>query len=140
MGSPQCLHDLLIQDEGLKLKSYVDTEGKTTVGVGRNITDVGISFDEAMVLLDSDIRRARQAAQTLPWFSQLNAARQDVVLNMIFNLGLGGFLEFKSMTAALSEGKYAVAAEEMLSSHWASQVGDRAKRLAQMMTLGIYPA
>lgn len=140
MSSPQCLHDLLIQDEGLKLKPYLDTQGKTTVGVGRNITDVGISFDEAMVLLDSDIRRARQAAQILPWFSNLNSVRQDVVLNMIFNMGLGGFLEFKSMIAALANEKFGIAATEMLNSHWAGQVGDRAKRLAQMMTLGVYPA
>ena len=49
------LRDQLIIDEGLRLRPYRDSVGKLTIGVGRNLDDVGISNDEAMVLLDHDI-------------------------------------------------------------------------------------
>ncbi len=139
MSSPQCLKDLLIQDEGLKLKPYTDTVGKITLGVGRNLSDVGISFDEAMMLLRNDIAKARSAAQTFSWFNNLNPVRQDVIISLIFNMGLGGFSEFKNVIAALYDGKNATASEAMLDSKWAKQVGDRAVRLSHMMMLGMYP-
>lgn len=55
---------------------------------------------------------------------------------MAFNLGVGGLLEFKQMLAALEEGQYEEAAKQMLMSHWALQVGDRAKRISEMMRTG----
>ena len=80
----KALREMLIRDEGLRLKPYRDTVGKLTIGVGRNLEDVGISAEEADLLLHNDIQHAAKALdqQLLAW-RQLNVARQQVLLNML---------------------------------------------------------
>lgn len=141
------LQEQLERHEGLRLKPYRDTVGKLTIGVGRNLSDKGISHDEAMMLLDGDMAEARRDARTLPFFIDLDSVRQDVVTNMVFNLGLTRLNHFRKMKAALEAGDFHTAAAEMLDSKWAQQVGDfpprpghpyggRAWELAQMMRTG----
>lgn len=130
----------LIKAEGLKLKPYTDTVGKTTIGCGRNLSDVGISLSEAYYLLDNDIDRAiRGIAEKCPWFLKLNDARQNVIVEMVFNLGIGGFLEFGHTIAAIQRADYQGAAMAMLQSKWAKQTGSRAARLAATMETGVLP-
>lgn len=127
----------LIVDEGLRLKPYLDTVNKISIGVGRNLTDVGISETEAMYLLDHDIDRTVSGLlNAVPWWVDLDAVRQRVLANLAFNLGVGGLLTFHDTLRAVANGDYPRAADEMLSSLWARQVGDRAKRLAAMMLTG----
>ena len=130
------LKQMLIEHEGLRLRPYQCSAGKLTIGVGRNLEDRGISSDEALMLFDNDMKDAIKDAMTLKWFPKLNPARQGVIVDMIFNLGLGRFLLFKKTTALMAVGDYEGAAAEMLNSKWAGQVGKRATRLAQMMTTG----
>ncbi|MDR8747231.1 glycoside hydrolase family protein [Burkholderia multivorans] len=126
----------LSRDEGRRLKPYVDTVGKTTIGVGRNLTDVGITDAECDLLLSNDIdRTVAWLDRNLSWWRQLDAVRQRVVVNMAFNMG-GSLLTFTNTLAAIKRGDYAAAADGMLASKWASQVGARAKRLADMMRSG----
>lgn len=127
----------LERDEGLRLKPYRDSVGKLTIGIGRNLDDVGISQKEAEFLLDNDLTRtlARLDA-SLPKWRELDTVRQRVVANMAFNLGVGKLFEFKKMLAALDKKDYAEAAIQMLDSTWATQVGERAQRLAKMMRDG----
>lgn len=130
------LREMLIRHEGLKLMPYVDTVGKTTIGVGRNIEDVGISRAEALFLLDNDIAD-REAAfdRLIPWWRSLSDARQRVLIDMSF-MGVVKLMGFKLMLAALQRGDYDEAARQMLSSLWAKQVKDRAPDLASMMRQG----
>ena len=96
------LHDMLIRHEGLRLKPYLDTKKKLTIGVGRNLDDVGITRDEAWALLNNDIARVRrEVKRAFPWFSKVNPVRKDVVLNMVFNLGLQRFRGFRKAIAAI---------------------------------------
>jgi len=133
------LKDMLIRHEGCVLKPYVDSVGKYTIGIGRNLEDVGISKAEAMVLLDNDIVRAVQAVRAVyPWYEVLNEPRKDVIVSMVFNMGLVGFSKFRKTIEFLERGDYKSAAEEMLSSKWAKQVGVRAKELARIMESGQY--
>lgn len=130
----------LVADEGLRLFPYVDTVGKLTIGCGRNLSDVGISNAEAMTLLDHDVDACiTDLAGSFPWFVKLDAVRQRVIVNMRFNLGPAGFRSFKRMVHAVALGQYALAAEHMRGSKWASQVKGRAYRLAQAMETGIDP-
>ncbi len=123
--------------EGLKLFPYRDTVGRLTIGYGRNLTDVGISREEASMLLDHDLVTAVVSCQQhFSWFNQLDAARQRVLAEMCFNLGLQGLLEFTRMLQAVQNGHYATAAAEMLRSSWAGQVGYRARRLSSLMQTG----
>jgi len=134
---------MLLVDEGLRLKPYRDTVGKLTIGVGRNLDDVGISEDEALYLLENDIQRAIQDATDIfgaeIWLS-LDEIRQAVILDMLFNLGKPRFLTFRKFIQAIKEKNFSKAAFEMLNSRWARQVGRRAERLAYMMRTGkIHP-
>jgi lysozyme len=133
------LAEQLMIDEGLRLMPYKDTVGKLTIGVGRNIADIGITKEEAMFLLKNDIARVdAKVDKHLPWVKEMVQARQDVVLNMAFNLGISRLLLFKNTLAYMKAGDYDAAAQGMLESKWAKQVGARATRLAQMMKTGEY--
>lgn len=134
------LRALLIRHEGMRLKSYTDSVGKTTIGCGRNLTDVGISPLEANLLLKNDMDRVLlEAYQNFPWFKYLDSVRQDAILDMLFNLGMTRFSQFHQLTEALQNQNYLKAATEMLNSLWAQQVGVRARELSQMLLTGFYP-
>lgn len=127
----------LRRDEGVRLKPYRDTVGKLTLGVGRNLDDVGITSEEADYLLENDIgRAAADLDRNLPWWRGLSEARQRAILNMAFNLGLPRLLGFGNMIHALHSGEYDRAAAEALDSRWARQVGARAQRIAEMFREG----
>ena len=132
------LRKMLIRHEDLRLKPYKDSVGKLTIGVGRNLDDKGITEAEAMLLLSNDIGDALSDAKKFAWFSDLNSPRQDVVVDMMFNLGLTRFSGFKKMIAAIEHGNFPEAADQMLDSKWARQVGLRASELSQMMRTGAY--
>ena len=133
------LIQLLKRHEGVRLKLYTDSVGKLTIGVGRNLEDIGISLEEADQLLKNDIVRvAEQAEQNFPWLNNLSPVRQDVVLSMIFNLGLHGFMGFKKTIQAIATRDFELASKEMMNSQWAAQVGARAYELSEMMRLNEY--
>ena len=127
----------LTRDEGLRLKPYRCTAGKLTIGVGRNLDDVGISQGEAEIMLRNDIDRAAEGLdRELPWWRNLDEVRQRVMVNMTFNLGIAGLLGFKNTIELVRTGQYLDAAQHMLATKWAKQVGPRAERLALMMRDG----
>jgi lysozyme len=127
----------LERDEGLRLKPYRCTAGRLTIGCGRNLDDVGISESEAGYLLDSDIARTvADLDRSLPWWESLDEIRQRVLINMAFNMGISGLLQFKDTLEMIHAGRYGDAADEMLVSLWAAQVGPRALRLSAMMRTG----
>ncbi|HDM8041181.1 TPA: glycoside hydrolase family protein [Vibrio fluvialis] len=127
---------LIKKHEGLRLKPYRCSNQKLTIGYGRNLQDNGISQQEAETLLQHDLDAAVKDAETLPYFASLNEARQAVIVDMIFNLGLPRLGMFKKMIAAIEQQLWHVAANEMLNSRWARQVGKRAKTLSEMMRTG----
>jgi len=127
----------LIRDEGLRLKPYKDTVGKLTIGIGRNLDDRGITEEEARILLGNDIKECETQVQNrLPWAFEMDYPRYAVLINMAFNLGINGLLGFKNALVAMRAENWSVAAEEMLDSKWARQVGDRANRLVKQMETG----
>lgn len=134
------LDRLLVQlkrHEGLRLKPYIDTAGHLSIGYGRNLAGVGLTREEAEMLLANDVARTWAAlAAALPWVTGLDPVRQNVLANMCFNLGLKGLLGFQTTLGHVQGGHYAEAAQAMLTSKWASQVGARARELARQMASG----
>jgi len=131
------LEDQLIDHEGLELKPYHCTADKLTIGVGRNIQDRGITEDEARYLLKNDIKIVEDELLTRqPVVAGLDSVRQRVLVDMGFNLGLPILMKFQNMWSAIEDGDYHEAARQMMDSRWASQVGQRAERLAQAMSSG----
>ena len=158
------LKDQLILHEGMRLKPYKCPANKWTIGVGRNLEDAGLSGDEqlklfgtsglnreeiidgllvrgiseeeALFLLDNDIKKCTADVKKFPWFESLDPVRQKVIVDMRFNLGLDGLKGFRKMIHHLEVGAYVNAAEEMKNSKWYHQVGTRARRLVEMMRTG----
>lgn len=121
------------QGEGLRLFPYRCSAGKLSIGFGRNLDDVGITELEAEYLLMNDLQRAENDAKKLPGFDNCSQVRRDVLIEMVFNLGLPRVLGFRKMLAAVSNGDYTEAARQMLDSKWHKDVGNRADRLAWRM-------
>jgi lysozyme len=126
-------------DEGRRKLVYRDTVGKLTVGVGRNISDRAFSSDEIDLMLKNDIAYVgRELDRAIPWWRKLDDVRQNVIANMAFNMGVPRLLGFSMTLDLVNSGRFDAAAEEMLRSKWADQVGDRAKRLSQQMRRGVF--
>lgn len=127
----------LRRDEGVKLKPYRCSAGALTVGVGHNLDAKGISEAVSDLMLSEDIADAMaDLDRELPWWRKLDGVRQRVLVNMTFNLGIGGLLGFRNTLRFVQRGQYLDAAQGMLQSKWARQVGKRAVRLATMMRDG----
>ncbi len=127
-------------DELRSKKIYVDTVGKVTGGVGRNLTDRDFSDDEVDLMLQNDMNFVeKELDKKLPWWRGMTEARQNVLANMCFNMGMPRLLEFKNTLMMMQTKCYDAAAGEMLNSKWATQVGDRAKRLSAIMKSGEFP-
>lgn len=130
------IDEQLILHEGLRLKPYVDTAGKITIGVGRNLSDNGITVESAGSLLTLDIAIAIVIVRQFTWFDDLDRVRAKVLIDMAFNLGGPKLKTFKNFLAAMARKDYNAAADEMLNSVWATQVPVRANRLAKMIRTG----
>ncbi len=132
------LREQLIRDEEDRQFMYLDAGGVPTVGVGRNLRDKGLSLLERAFLLQNDIAdHTLEVCQAIPWSEGLDEVRREVLINMSFNLGTAGLLQFVKFLAALKAKNYPLAAKEMLDSKWAPQVGGRAVRLSQQIILGV---
>ena len=128
------IKELLKKHEGLRLKPYRCTAGKLTIGYGRNLEERGITEEEADMMLQNDIDWfTNQLRRELSWFDSKPEVVKTVLVNMSFNLGVGGLLGFKNTLKAIEQGRYKDASEMMLKSMWARQVGSRAKELSEMM-------
>lgn len=127
-------------DEGKRKRIYTDTVGKITGGVGRNLTDRDFSDDEIALMLKNDIAIVEaDLDRNCPWWRGMCDARQNVLANMCFNLGVKRLLGFKDTLALMQAGRYDATAMAMLDSQWARQVGARAFRLAIVMRSGMLP-
>lgn len=135
----EILRKMLVIQEGLETKLYYDTLGIPTIAVGRNLRDVGLSYDECMYLLDNDIReRLEQLPIRYTYFTNLSDVRKMVVISMSF-MGMKTFSEFHKFHGALMLNDYKTAAQEMLNSRWARQVKRRSQVLATMMETNEFP-
>ena len=131
--------------EGYRNKVYLDTLGKRTVGVGHlcveDFWEDDKEYEEKflMTILEHDLQTAVKSAKELMQqhgCMDMDEVAEEIVIEMVFQLGKTGVSKFKNMWKALSELNYVGASFEMLDSKWAKQVGDRAKRLKQMIVEG----
>lgn len=135
----------LIRDEGIGEFPYNDKtgnlvqlpEGHITIGIGRNLEAKPLSQEiiELMFVEDSleAIASLKSIFKNFDYFSQ---ERAHALVNMMFNLGKGGFSKFHKMITAIHLGDWSTAAKEAKDSIWYSQVGERARRIVEAFNHG----
>tara|TARA_R110000782_G_scaffold263813_1_gene356654 strand:- start:43 stop:492 length:450 start_codon:yes stop_codon:yes gene_type:complete len=137
----------LIMDEGYKTETYEDHLGFLTLGVGHLVLDtdpeinkpVGTPVSEERIqeCLNDDIDTVcNELDRNMSWWRGLDGIRQRALANMCFNLGYPRLNKFVKFIAAMQKGDWKTAGEEMMDSKWATQVGNRAVRLQQMVIQG----
>lgn len=135
----------LRRDEGVKYKPYKDTVGIWTIGVGHNMEAKPIPKDWTFPLTDAQVDQLlagdlqdvfKDLDNALPWWRNLSYVRQRALANMCYNLGITRLLGFKNTLSYIQSARWKDAAQGMMSSKWAKQVGNRATRLAEMMVKG----
>jgi lysozyme len=148
----QQLIEQLKKHEGFRSKVYQCTAGRNTIGYGYNLdanplklsnyelnqfNAKGIEEKVAEWLLLRMIDKCTgELVHNISWFESLDDVRQAVLINMAFNLGITGLLQFKTTLAMVKAGDYVLAAENMLKSKWATQVKGRATELSEQMKTG----
>ena len=122
-------HRVYKTSEGLRLKLYTCPAGKLTIGYGYNIEDLGIPQEIADRLFEISYLQAQKDAKTYLGhiWDHIGQTRQEVITDMSFNMGLSRLSGFKGVKKALANLDFAKAADEMLDSKWARQVGKRAR-------------
>ena len=136
------LIEMLKIHEGVETHAYKCSASKITIGVGRNIDPeggIGLSEDEIDYLLQNDIDRIITELEfEYGWFSELNEARQDAMIDISFNLGQTRLRKFKKALTAMEKSDWDTAANEFMDSKWSKQVGNRAKELTEIIRNGKY--
>lgn len=123
------------QEEGFRPYPYHDSRGYLTVGYGHNL-DTPMAERLASVILQWHLDECEFDCQNFSWWQACDPVRQSVLLDMAFNMGLAGLLQFRLVLNAVCNKDWQTAHDEMLKSAWASQVGQRAQHLAQIMLTG----
>ena len=132
--------------EGYRNKVYLDTLGKRTVGVGHLCVEEFWEDDKEyeekflMDILEADLQNAIKGAKDLMaehGCMDIDEVAEEIIIEMIFQLGKTGVSKFKNMWKALSGLDYTTAAMEMLDSRWAKQTKNRAEAMsAEMAGIG----
>lgn len=139
------IKELLILHEAKRNKIYKCSQGFNTIGIGHNLDTNPISDRAIDIIFEDDLNEVINALDKyIPWWKTLSENRQHVLIDMAFNLGVGPstefptgqLLKFKNTLKAMQEGRFEDASKGMGSSLWATQVGNRATRLINMMLEG----
>lgn len=137
-------------EEGFRRLPYRDSRGILTVGFGRNLQANPISErdwkekpcteEEGERWLREKLGQAYFALlKEKPIIDGLDLVRLAALVNMAYQLGVGGILKFEKMWMAVELGLWDKAAAEILNSKWAHQTPERAERVAQAMAIGEWP-
>lgn len=138
--------ELIMHDEGTgpvkdgRLMPYRDSRGFLTIGYGRCIDKIGISAEEAKMLLMNDLEEVElQIAKMWPWMLKQTEIRYQVMVSLVFNMGQREVCQFKKMLAFWEANDYDRAADELHASDWYMEVGGRGPKLVWMLRYGTIP-
>lgn len=135
-GIRKKLAEELELEESFRSSVYQDSLGYFTIGIGRMVDKRlggGISLAEARYLLSNDIDKADREMGDLLSFDPI---RRAALLNMYFQMGKGGVMQFKQMMEAIGRKDWEAAARAGLDSKWARQTPARAKRVMEQLRTG----
>lgn len=135
-------------EEGLRNLAYKDSKGIWTIGIGHNLETRPIPDAAIKLIFEEDIDTVvKLLDKYLPWWRKLDGVRQNALINLGFNLGVGPsdedkdgkLLTFKNTLKAFESGDYPAAATGLRNSLWFKQVGKRGVRVSKMVECGEWP-
>ena len=151
MGYRDILKEHLIDEEGLRYTPYLDTVGVQTIGVGHNmvanplpnsmqnelLTNGKLTIQMIMELLEKDIDKAELGTRKLfENFNDFSENRKVALVDLVFNMGVGGLSKFFGTLAAIRSGQWSTAGECLRNSKWYKQVGTRGPKVVRLIVEG----
>lgn len=149
------LKALLRFEEGVRFFPYdcstgrpvtTGTNGKVTIGVGRNLNANPLEEEVVELLLDFDVaRETAEAFRVFPLLLMDPGPRRVALVSMVFQLGGASCRKFRNLRSALTDGDFESAAQEMLyarpgvRSKWWKETRQRCERMAEMVRTNTYP-
>jgi lysozyme len=141
------LKETLAKHEGYREQVYDDATGRPigpgdtlighpTIGYGRALDVNGLSRKEIEYLFENDIVQCVFQLCGQDWFNDLTPVRQEAMVLMCYQMGIGNVKKFKKMICAFYAGDYNLAAMEALNSRWARNHKHRANQVAEMIRTG----
>ena len=132
------LKEQIAKHEGYEPRVYKCSNGFDTIGYGFAIKDLFMDEEIAGLILDKKIRGILASIEGNEdwdsWFFDKPEPVQDVLVNMIFQIGFSGVRKFKKTIQYIKDDKLLLASEEMLDSKWArSDSPNRAKELSDIL-------
>ena len=139
------LIESIINNEGFRVRPYLDSLGVETVGIGFNVKylnferyglnkdNLYIPYKKALEILHDKIDDLIVTYENLPWFIELPGEIKEVLIEVAYNIGIIKLYGFKKMMKYIKKGDWNKAADEMLDSKWAKQVGKRAVKLSEIV-------
>ena len=134
------LKEQIKEHEGFVPRTYKDSLGKKTIGFGHLCVepeqwddDKEYTREELERVFDNDFEEALKNAESLIGERSINFIAKQVIIEMVFQLGIGGVGKFKKMWSALDNEDYGEASFQMMDSLWAKQTPSRAEKLSQKM-------
>ena len=134
------LKEQIKKHEGFVQRTYKDSLGKKTIGFGHLCVepeqwddDKEYTREELERVFDKDFDEALKNAESLIGERSINFIAKQVIIEMVFQLGIGGVGKFKKMWLALDSEDYGEASFQMMDSLWAKQTPNRAEKLSQKM-------
>ena len=110
---------------------YKDSLGIDTIGYGFAIKDLELDADVCDIILERKLKALHDMIKIkFKWYGYMPQEIKDVVIEMCYQLGVGGFSKFKKTIAYLQNQQFHDASVEMLDSLWAKQTPNRAKELS----------
>lgn len=144
---------LLNFEEGFREKPYYDSEGYPTAGTGillgpkntplsyylftipKEVSDVWLAY-----LVNKKTIQMYSSPAIMAAINACNGPRQDILTSLAYQLGVQGLAGFKNTLALIAASNFSGASSGMLSSVWARQTPERAKRHAEVMRTGTMDA
>ena len=127
---------MLVRHEGIRIFPYKCSENYLTISCGRNLETNGISEEEAMYLLDNDIKRVKEELNMNfgAWRTMPEKARM-VCIDMTFQMGITGFMKFRKTRQLMELGMWLEASEEILRSRYNLQTPSRCAENSRLLAL-----
>lgn len=135
----------LKRDEGIKPLLYDDHNGKPlktgsvivgnpTIGIGWNVASTPLTTDQYVTILGWQVAdKIADLKDAFPWFNTLPEPIQRAMTNMCFNMGLATLENFTTFLSLIQAGKWNEAADDLETTKWHQQVGERAERIEALI-------